>query len=98
MACFKKRKKVQRKFNRIVRKFNKIIEDDDIWRGRFVIKQIKTRPIDYDIYCFHTILIDKATKKSVNLLTTMDLYSPDELIIYRLFKNMNDFVNACNKN
>lgn len=34
-------KKIQRKVNKIVRKLNKQIEDDELWKGRFYIRQVK---------------------------------------------------------
>lgn len=33
------RKKYQRKFNKLIRLVNKTIEDDSLWRGRFVVYQ-----------------------------------------------------------
>ena len=41
-------KKIQRKVNKIVRKLNKQIEDDELWKGRFYIRQVKRymKPFD----------------------------------------------------
>ena len=36
------RKKHQRRMNRFVRAINKNIANDDLWRGRFVVKQVGT--------------------------------------------------------
>lgn len=36
-----KLRKIQRKVNKIVRKLNKQIEDDELWKGRFYIRQVK---------------------------------------------------------
>ena len=38
--CFSHKRKVQqRRMNRIVRQWNRIVENDELWRGRFVIRQ-----------------------------------------------------------
>lgn len=38
--CYNKNRKVQqRRMNKIVRKWNRIMEEDGLWRGRFVIRQ-----------------------------------------------------------
>ena len=37
--CSNNRKAHQRKLNRLVRKINKYIENDDLWQGRFFIRQ-----------------------------------------------------------
>lgn len=41
-------KKIQRKVNKIVRKLNKQIEDDELWKGRFYIRQVKRYMKPYD--------------------------------------------------
>lgn len=63
------RKVQQRAFNKVVRKINKNIEKDNLWRGRFVIRQDSSQwfafPGEKD-YQLHVVLkfIDKKTKKS----------------------------------
>lgn len=42
------RKRHQRAVNKIVRKVNKAIEEDPLWRGRFVIRQIQSRFHHYE--------------------------------------------------
>ena len=37
------RKKHQRAINRVLRRINKSIENDELWRGRFVVRQITSR-------------------------------------------------------
>ena len=36
-------KNIDRKVNQVARKINKQIEEDNIWRGRFVLRQLKKR-------------------------------------------------------
>jgi hypothetical protein len=43
-----KRKRHQRAVNKYVRQVNKQIEDDELWRGRFVVKQIKSQFYHYE--------------------------------------------------
>lgn len=43
-----KRKRHQRVVNKYVRQLNKQIEDDELWRGRFVVKQIKSQFYHYE--------------------------------------------------
>lgn len=42
-----KRKKHQRKINKIIRRINKGIEEDELWKGRFFIKIVYT---EYKIF------------------------------------------------
>ena len=39
----KMRKQYQRKFTKILRKANKLIEKDELWLGRFIVRQIGGR-------------------------------------------------------
>ena len=71
MACFKDRKKQQRKMNKIIKEVNQRMKDDSLWRGRFQIKQLRSdyRPFPRD-YCdygnFYAELefVDKKTGKT----------------------------------
>lgn len=71
MACFKDRKKQQRKANKIIKEANQRMKDDSLWRGRFQIKQLRSdyRPFPRD-YCDYGNLyvelefIDKKTGKT----------------------------------
>lgn len=60
-------KRTQRTINRMISVLNRTIENDELWKGRFVIKQINRKDIklerDYFISKFHFLLIDKQTKK-----------------------------------
>lgn len=42
------RKKIQRKVNRTVRLLNNDVRDDDLWRGRFIMRQKDARWSLYD--------------------------------------------------
>ena len=42
------RKQYQRKFNKMVRETNKALEADNLWKGRFVFKQINADFIRFD--------------------------------------------------
>lgn len=42
------RKKVQRQVNKVFRQMNRIIENDDLWRGRFVVRQKRADWINYN--------------------------------------------------
>ena len=60
------RKKRQRSLNRLFRKVNRGIENDSLWRGRFVVQQDKTEWIpyegsrDYELFvCYY--FVDKKT-------------------------------------
>lgn len=60
------RKKVQRQINKIFRQMNRIIENDDLWRGRFVVRQKRTEWVNYygsREYCLYVIyeFVDKKT-------------------------------------
>ena len=43
-------KKTNLKVNNVIRNFNKTIEKDDLWRGRFYLRQVKKRFSYYDDY------------------------------------------------
>ena len=62
----KELKKIQRTFNTIMRKLNQNIEKDDLWRGRFEVRQINRSTYaysDHSGYSFvaHVRFVDKKT-------------------------------------
>ena len=94
------RKKHQRAVNRIVRGLNKSIENDDLWRGRFVCRQKEACFAIYEDYSGATLIVrlrfyDKKTG------ITADYFTDSEVLTglfgaNRLFWEMNDFiVNTC---
>lgn len=66
MACFKYRKKQQRKVNKIIKRINKRMKEDTLWRGRFQVKQINAQYVRGQ-GLFHPCiqLIDKKTSRTV---------------------------------
>lgn len=99
MACFKDRKKQQRKLNKIIKEVNQRMKDDSLWRGRFQIKQLRSdyRPFPRDYYekgfCddgdFYIELefVDKKTGK-----TKKSWYQPLSLFENRIYVQLNDFI------
>jgi hypothetical protein len=95
----RKRKRHQRAINKVVRELNKQIENDSLWRGRFVVRQIKSH--------FHlfsdgsgSILIVKLRFYDKKTGITNDFVFDSYSIIMwdgsKLFWAMNDFiVNTC---
>lgn len=66
------RKKCQRKINQMFRRVNKVIEDDSLWRGRFIARQNSTSWIPYEgtgDYCLFVqyYFIDKKTGQRSHL-------------------------------
>lgn len=87
-----KTKKLQRKINALVRDLNKSMEEDDLWRGRFVIWQWNRQcrrwedgsGVNWDA---QFILYDKKTKiwKKTSYYSNYNLF-------YDLAKEMNNFI------
>lgn len=94
MACFKDRKKQQRKVNKIIKEANQRMKEDSLWRGRFQIKQLRSdyRPFSSD-YCdygdFYVELefIDKKTGK-----IKRSWYHPLSLFKNHIYAQLNDFI------
>ena len=90
------RKKVQRQVNKIFRQINRIIENDDLWRGRFVVRQKRTEWVNYywsREYCLYITyeFIDKKTGQVSRPHIEADFALDHHIII-----QMNDFiVNDC---
>ena len=92
-----KRKVHQRAINKIVRNLNQTIEQDELWKGRYCVRQYKSWWISYQeeptyhFLCTQFIFYDKKTNKtfvtdikSVN--TWMFLHG------FKLWQAMNDFI------
>ena len=65
---YRLRKRYQRNFTKLVRKYNKAIEDDDLWQGRFVCRQIYSHWENFDDGSggiLHTVIrcVDKQTRQ-----------------------------------
>lgn len=67
------RKKHQRRMNQYVRAINKNIENDDLWRGRFYVRQVDS-PYFYvyedksgaSLEHIHLVITDRKTGKTVD--------------------------------
>lgn len=95
MACFKDRKKQQRKMNKIIKEVNQRMKDDSLWRGRFQIKQLRSvyHPFprdycDYGDFYVELEFVDKKTGRTKrSWCYPLALF--DENRIYEL---LNDFI------
>lgn len=94
MACFKDRKKQQRKLNKTIKEVNQRMKDDSLWRGRFQIKQLRSdyRPFprdycDYGDFYVELEFVDKKTGK-----TKRSWCYPLALLENRIYELLNDFI------
>lgn len=102
------RKKRQRRFVRYLRQINKNIMDDDLWRGRFEMRQVDAEWISENIKRFTTDgrefrdtywtliakvrITDKLTGKAEEHVVNTNI--TDILEGYDLWRSMNDFINS----
>ena len=90
-----KRKKLQRKFNRLMREVNRNINNDNLWRGRFYLTQIKTDYATYNDGSGEKMLVtfaavDKKTKMFCPaIMSSISLYVCNG---YKLWEFMNWFI------
>ena len=86
-----KNKKYDRFINTFVKKFNKSIEKDELWRGRFVLRQI--RKAIFDGSCAYLyIAIDKKTGQ-FSYCDWVYVYSRDTYVsVNRLWHIINNFI------
>lgn len=90
------RKKVQRQVNEVFRRMNKLIENDDLWRGRFIVRQKCTYWINYPgsrEYTLYVVyyFVDKKTGQTSKPYQDMDFCLDRHIAI-----EMNKFiVNEC---
>lgn len=93
-------KEMQRNVNYIVKAMNKSLFEDDLWKGRFAIKQTKRidQYVDYNFYAcrYFFKLIDKATGKETETCfafwTWADKKHIKGFITSKLFMAMNEFI------
>lgn len=91
----KELKKLQRTVNKYVQNLNDSILNDDLWRGRFVAKQVNRydhRYYDGSGYCFTVELEFKDLKTGQTKIFHQPLYSITRLIRNKFFYLMNDFI------
>ena len=101
----KRHKKIQRKINRAIRFVNENIASDDVWKGRFVIKQksiwMKTYEDKSGVEVIAQIVLkDLETQKEeiirVNKIDLLGINS-NSRISYRLWGRINNFICECTK-
>lgn len=94
------KKSYQRKFNWYIKKINKVMENDNLWRGRFVVKQYWTDFYKYDDnsgYNFYAAIyfVDKKTGRISNLVVD-DWYMLLHSFTYGIVSKLNNFIiNDC---
>lgn len=92
------RKKHQRQLNRVVRAINKCIEEDELWRGRFVIRQkcavFGMREYDVNDTCpYLHVGLEFRDKKTGQ--TAMFYETANSICFWnghKLWRRMNDFI------
>lgn len=89
------RKRTLRAFNKIIRKVNKAIENDPLWRGRFVIRQYSVeRGCDNEYLFIIYDFIDKKTGRRHR--EAMNFFIESKWAQNEIFMQMNTFiVNHC---
>lgn len=93
----KELKKLQRAVNKYIQELNDSILNDDLWRGRFIVRQVNRydyRFEDGSGYYFTLKLEFKDLKTGQTKFSYMSLYSDAVLILIRnkFFILMNDFI------
>lgn len=87
------KKKLHRKVNAYVKTINKNIYNDELWKGRFIIREYHFQAISYGFNdfteYFRFILIDKQTSKT----KITGWYSSFQILTLNcLWLDMNDFI------
>lgn len=88
-----KRKKHQRKITRAIRNMNKDIEKDELWKGRFFARILKTSFKIYEDKSGAVIyaLVEFYDKKTG--ITRAEWFDEWEIVkSFKLFRSMNDFI------
>ena len=91
----KRYKKLQKEINAKVRSANKSLINDELWKGRFVIRQSSINFINYEdnsgLFAIVSMrFIDKQT--GLEKRYTTDYFSDKISFGYWLFNHMNDFI------
>lgn len=90
------RKKVQRQVNKVFRHMNRLIENDDLWRGRFVVRQKRSEWRNYcgtrEYFLYITYeFVDKKTGQ-----TSQPHHEIDFTLDHHIAIQMNKFIiNEC---
>ena len=95
MTKNKELKKLQRTINKYVQRLNDNILNDDLWRGRFIVRQVNRYDYRYGDgsgYHFTIKLEFKDLKTGQTKIFYEPLYFASFLIGNNLFSLMNDFI------
>ena len=91
----KNKKKLQRKINKIVRRVNSSVEQDDLWRGRFVIRQTQIR---FHEFADHSGVIAKIVfdfydkKTKIHSFRILDSHVETRFLLSDLYCELNYFI------
>ena len=101
MARIKELKKIQRQVNTIIKSFNQNILKDELWKGRFIIRQIQRydmRWYDGSGYISNYLFEFKDLKTGRTEKSPFyQIYHNDDFFAYNVFKKLNNFiVMTCN--
>lgn len=94
---FKLRKAAQRRFNADMRAVNQAIENDDLWQGRFVVRQKKANWEVFEDGSGGLLFIvvdfyDKKTKKHTTHMYEKLAGGHYNFCVTKLFRDMNKFI------
>lgn len=95
MTKNKELKKLQRAANKYVQKLNDNILNDDLWRGRFIVRQVNRYDYRYGDgsgYCFTIKLEFKDLKTEQTKIIYETIYLASSFFMASLFSLMNDFI------
>ena len=94
----KNKKRHQRAINRLIRSFNKALEQDELWCGRFMVRQVYTPQWHkYDDnsgadYFVHLKFIDRCTGHYYIAADSVNCWRGLRANGYRLWEKMNWFI------
>lgn len=93
----KELKKIQRKANKEIRKINKNLLEDNLWKGRFYIKQTNRIDRFYSDHSSYSILFtfeikDLKTNLSKEIYYYMNGGCLDAFFLWTLFEKINEFI------
>ena len=88
---FKQRKQAQRKINSHVRALNKNLQEDNLWRGRFVIRQEKANWESFDDHSGGILQVKINIRDKKTGLTKVE-YINNYNYKYKLWLFANDFI------
>ena len=94
-------KKVQRRVNALIRRYNEALEEDDLWKGRFYIQQLRRDVWRFEdgsgaSVSFLFEMVDKKTgKRDIFRVDNYDLrvaFQKNNGGAWKIFDNLNDFI------